>query len=129
VIEDIIDKFDEPPIPIVTKSPARGFYAQPPQAGPITRSQLRVHTMHMINSAVSNALMPRPVMATTNTLAIGYTIAVHQLALSKLTTNYFIGSIIDKEIGAALEYQHLVMNLAMNLVWETSFTNKIGCLL
>ena len=73
--------------------------------------------MHMINSAVSDALMPRPVMATMNTLpAIGYTFAVHQLALSKLATNHFIGTIIDKETGAVLEYRHLVNNPATNLV-------------
>jgi hypothetical protein len=73
-----------------------------------TRSQLRICTMHMINSAVSNALMPRLVMVTANTpLAISYAFAVHQLALSELVTSHFIGAIIDKETGTVLEYRHL----------------------
>jgi hypothetical protein len=81
----------------------------------------------MINSGVSNAPMPRPVMATATTpLAIGYAFAVHQLALRKLSTNHFIGTIIDKDTGAVLEYQHLVKNPATKSVWETSFVNKIG---
>jgi hypothetical protein len=102
MIEDLMDKFNEPLIPIVTKSPARNHYAQPPQAQPITGSQLRACTMHMINSAVSDALMPRTVNATTNTPpAIGYAFAVHQLVLSKLATNHFIGAIINKETGTA----------------------------
>ncbi len=84
---------------------------------------------HMINSAVSNALMPRPVMATANTPpAINYAFAVHQLVLSKLATNHFIGAIINKETGAILEYWHLVKNPATKSVWETSFANKIECL-
>jgi hypothetical protein len=71
-----------PLIAVVKKSPACGHYVQLPQAQPITRSQLRERTTHMINSAVSNAPMPRPVTATANTpLAIGYAFAVHQLAL------------------------------------------------
>jgi hypothetical protein len=83
----------------------------------------------MINSAVSNALMPKPVSATATTpSAIGYAFAVHQQALRKLTTNHFLGAIIDKNIGTMLEYQHLVENPAMKSVWETSFANKIGCL-
>jgi hypothetical protein len=85
--------------------------------------------MHMINSAVSNALMPRPVLATATTpLAIGYTFAVHQLALRKLTTNHFLSAIINKDTGAVLEYRYLVKNPAPKSVWETSFANKIGCL-
>jgi hypothetical protein len=116
MIKDIIDKFDSPPIPIVAKIPACGHYVQPPQAQPITRSQLRERTMHMINSAVSKPP------------AIGYAFAVHQLLLSELTTNHFIGAIIDKEIGAVLEYRHLVNNPATKSMWETSFLDKIGCL-
>jgi hypothetical protein len=85
--------------------------------------------MHMINSAVSNALMPTPVTATANTPpVIGYAFAVHQLALSKLATNHFIGAIIEEETGTVLEYRHLVKNPATKSVWETSFVNKIACL-
>ncbi len=81
----------------------------------------------MINSTLSNVLMPRLVTATATTpLAIGYTFAVHQLALCKLATNHFLGAIIDKNIGTMLEYQHLVENPAMKSVWEMSFANKIG---
>ncbi len=83
----------------------------------------------MINSAVSNALMPRLATATANAHPdIGYTFAVHQLALSKLATNHFLGAIIDKDTGAVLEYRHLVKNPSTKLEWETSFANKIGCL-
>jgi hypothetical protein len=104
-------------MPIVTKSPARGHYVRPPQARPITRSQLRECITHMINSAVSVTLMPRPVTATGNTsLAIGYTFVVHQLVLSELATNHFIGAIISKETGAVLEYRHLVKNPAAKSV-------------
>jgi hypothetical protein len=71
----------------------------------------------MVNSAVSNALMPRRVTAiTVTTPAIGYAFAVHQLALSKLATNHFIGAIINKETGAVLEYRHLVKNPATKSV-------------
>jgi hypothetical protein len=113
VIEDVIEKSDAPQIPVVAKSPARGHNVQPPQARPITRSQLRECTTHMINSAVSNTLIPRPVTATANTPpAIGYAFAVHQLALSKLATNHFLCTIIDEETGAVLEYRHLVKNPA-----------------
>jgi hypothetical protein len=127
VIKDTIDKFDALPIPVVANKPARSHYVQPPQARPITKSQLREQTMHMISSTVSNALMPRPVSATATTApAIGYTFAVHQLALCKLTTNHFLGAIIDKDTGAILEYRHLVKNPAIKSVWETSFANKIG---
>jgi hypothetical protein len=83
--------------------------------------------MHMINSAVSDTLMPRPVTATANTPpAIGYAFAVHQLALCKLATSHFLGNIINKDTGAILEYQHLVKNPSTKSVWETSFMNKIG---
>jgi hypothetical protein len=85
--------------------------------------------VRMIYSTVSNALMPRPVMATAGTpLAIGYAFAVHQLALSKLAANHFIGAIIDKDTGNVLDYCHLVKNPATETVWKTSFANKIGCL-
>jgi hypothetical protein len=67
VIDEVVDKFDAPPILILAKSPACSHYVQLPQARPITRSQLRECTMHMINSKVSVALMPRPVTATANT--------------------------------------------------------------
>ncbi len=100
MIEDIIDKFDAPLIPIIANSPAHGHYVRPPQARPITRSQLGERTTHMINSAVSNALMPRPVTATANTPpAISYAFAVHQLMLCKLATNHFLGTIINKDTG------------------------------
>jgi hypothetical protein len=82
MIEDIIDKFDAPPIPVVVNRPARSHYVQPPQARPVTRSQLRECMTHMIKSAVSNALMPSLVTATATTPpAIGYAFAVHQLML------------------------------------------------
>jgi hypothetical protein len=86
--------------------------------------------MHMISSAVSNALMPKPVLATATTpLAIGYAFAIHQLALCELTTNHFLGAIIDGNTwGSVLEYRHLIKNPATKSVWESSFTNKIGCL-
>jgi hypothetical protein len=127
VIEDVIGKFDFPLIPAIMKSPACSHYVQPPQARPITRSQLRECMMQMINSTVSNALMPRPVTATANTPpAIGYAFVVHQLALSKCTKNHFIGAIINKETGTILEYWHLVRNPATKPVWESSFTNEIG---
>jgi hypothetical protein len=123
VIKDVIEKFNALPIPIIANSPA--CYVRPPQAQPITRSQLRECTMHMINSAVSDALMPRLVTATVNTPpAIGYAFGVHQLALRKLATNHFLGAIIDKGTGAVLEYRHLVKNPATKSVWETSFANK-----
>jgi hypothetical protein len=71
----------------------------------------------MINSAVSNALMPKPVTATAGTpLAIGYAFAVHQLALSKLAANHFICAIINKGTGNVLEYHHLVKNRNKNCV-------------
>jgi hypothetical protein len=83
----------------------------------------------MIKNAISNALMPRPVSATATTApAIRYAFAVHQLVLCKLTTNHFLGAIINKDTGAILEYRHLVKNPATKSVWETSFANKIGCL-
>jgi hypothetical protein len=127
MIKDVIDKVNAPPTSVVAKSPARGHYVQPPQAWPITKSQLRERTTHMINRAVSDALMPRPVTATANTPpVIGYAFTVHQLALSKLAKNNFAGTIIDKETGAVLKYRHLVKNPAKKTVWETSFTNKIG---
>jgi hypothetical protein len=127
MIEDIIDKFNTPPIPLVTNRPACSHYVRPPQAQPITRSQLRECTMHMINSAVSHALMPRLVTATATTPpAIRYTFAVHQLALCKLATNHFLGTIIDEDTGAVLECRHLVKNPATISLWETSFANKIG---
>ncbi len=85
--------------------------------------------MHTINSAISNALMPRPVAATANAPpAISYAFAVHQLTLTELATNHFLGTIIDEETGAMLEYRHLAKNPALKSVWETSFANKIGCL-
>jgi hypothetical protein len=83
----------------------------------------------MMNSALSNALMlmPRPVTATAGTPpTTSYTFAVHQLALSGLAANHFLGAIIDKDTGAVLEYRHLVKNPATKTVWETSFTKKIG---
>jgi hypothetical protein len=81
----------------------------------------------MINSAVSDALMPKPVSATATTpSAIRYAFAVHQLVLRKLTTNHFLGAIINNNTGAILENQHLVKNPATKSVWETSFVNKIG---
>jgi hypothetical protein len=81
----------------------------------------------MINSAVSNALMPRPVTATATTpLAIGYAFAVHQLVLCKLAINHFLGTIIDKDTGTVLEYRHLAKNPATKSAWETSFANKKG---
>ena len=121
----LLTNLTPPPIPVVVNSPARSHHVQPLQDQPITRSQLREQTMHMINSAVFNALMPRPVTATTNTPpAIGYAFVVHQLVLSKLATNHFIGAIINKETGAVLEYRHLVKNPATKSVWETSFANK-----
>ncbi len=130
MIKDIIDKFDAPPIPIVANSPAPSHYVRYPQDQPITRSQLRERTMHMINSAIYNTLMPRPVTATANTpLAIGYVIAVHQLALRKLASNHFLGAIINEDTGIILEYQHLIKNPATKSVWGTSLANKIRRLL
>jgi hypothetical protein len=129
VIKDVIDKFNTPPIPVIAIRPAYSPYVRPPQARPITRSQLREQTTHMINSAASNALMPRPVTATATTPPpIGNTFAVHLLVLCKLTTNHFLGAIINKDTGAVLDYRHLVKNPATKSVWETSFTNKIGFL-
>jgi hypothetical protein len=58
--------------------------------------------------------------------AIGYAFLVHQLALSKLSTNHFIGTIINKDTGAILEYRHLVKNPVTRPVWETSFSIKTG---
>jgi hypothetical protein len=81
----------------------------------------------MINSAVSNALMPRPVTATAIAPpTIGYAFVVHQLALRELASNHFLGTIIDKDTGAVLKYRHLIKNPATKLVWETSFANKTG---
>jgi hypothetical protein len=78
MIKEVIDKINTPLIPVVATSPACGHYVCPSQAQPITKSQLRERMTHMINSAVSNALMPRPITATANTSqAIGYTFAVH----------------------------------------------------
>jgi hypothetical protein len=129
MIQDNIDKFDTPPIPVIANSPARSHCVQPPQAQPITRSQLRERMTHMINSKVSDALMSRPVKATANTpLAIGYTFTEHQMVLCKLATNHFLGAIIDEDTCPVLEYRHLVKNLATKSVWEISFANKIGCL-
>jgi hypothetical protein len=129
IIQDVIDKFKTPPIPVTANRPACSHHVRYPQAQPITRSQLRKQRMHMINSAVSNALMPKPALATATTpLAIGYTFAVHQLVLRKLTTNHFLGAIIDNDLGNVLEYRHLVKNPATKFVRETSFANKIGCL-
>jgi hypothetical protein len=72
----------------------------------------------MINSTVSNAFMPRLVMATANTpLAIGYAFAEHQLVLRKLTTYHFPSAIIiNKDTGAVLENRHLVKNPATKSV-------------
>ncbi len=68
-------------------------------------------------------------MATAGTPpAIRYTFMAHQLALSKLAANHFIGTIIDEETGTVLEYRHLFKNPAPKTVWKTSFSNKIGCL-
>jgi hypothetical protein len=60
--------------------------------------------MHMINSAVSDTLMPRPVRATANTPpAIGCAFVVHQLELSELATNHFLSAIINEAtLGAEL---------------------------
>jgi hypothetical protein len=70
----------------------------------------------MINCALSDALMPRLVTATAGTPpAIEYTFVVHQLVLSKLATNHFIGTIIDEDTGAVLEYCHLVKIPRKNL--------------
>jgi hypothetical protein len=127
VIKDVIDTFDAPLIPVIAKSPACSHYVQPPEAQPITRSQLREFTMQLINSVVSDALMPRLVTTTASTPpAIGYAFTVHQVVVCKLATNHFPGPIIDKDTGAALEYRHLVKNSATKSVWETSFANKIG---
>jgi hypothetical protein len=83
--------------------------------------------MHMINSAVSNTLMPRPVSATATTPpTIRYAFTVHQLVVCKLATNYFRGAIIDRDTGPILEYRHLVKIPATKSVQETSFANKIG---
>jgi hypothetical protein len=129
VIEDIIDEFDAPPTPIVVRHTAHGQYVHPPHARPATRSQLRARTVHMINCVISDALMPRPVTATAGTPpAIWSAFAVHQLVLSKLAANHFICAIIDKDTGTILEYRHLVKNPTTKTGWETSFTNKIGCL-
>jgi hypothetical protein len=85
---------------------------------------------HMINCVISDALMPKPVMATAGTPpAIRYTFMAHQLVLSKLAANHFIGTIIDKHTGTVLVYRHLVKNPAPKTVWKTSFSNKIGRLL
>jgi hypothetical protein len=98
MIKDIIDEFDTPPIPIVMRRPARGHYVCPHHAQPATRSQLRECTAHMINSTVSDALMPRLVTAKAGTPpAIRYAFALHQLALRKLATGHFIGTIIIKD--------------------------------
>jgi hypothetical protein len=109
VIKDVIDKFDAPPIPVIANRPAHSHYVRPPQVRPATRSQLRECTTHMINSAISNILMPRLVMATATTPpAIRYAFMVHQLALRELATNHFLSAIIDKDTGTVLEYRHLV---------------------
>jgi hypothetical protein len=127
MIEDVIEKFNAPPIPIIAKSPARRHYVPPPQTQQITRSQLRECTTHMINSTVSDTLMPRPVRATANSPpAISYTFAVHQLVLHKLATHHFLSAIIDNDTGDVLEYRHLIKNPTTKSVWETSFANKIG---
>jgi hypothetical protein len=113
IIEDDIDKFDAPLIPIVANRSTRSHYVRPTQARPITRSQLREQTMHMINSAVSNALRPKPVSATATTpLPIRYAFAKHQLVLRKLITNHFLRAIIDEDRGTVLKYRHLVKNPA-----------------
>jgi hypothetical protein len=125
MIKDIIEEFNAPLIPIDARSPACGHYVQPPQAQSNTRCKLREHKMHMINSTVSNALMPRPVTATASTPpAIGYAFGVHQLALSKLATNQFISAIIDKDTGAILEYHHLVKNPVTKLCGKQVLQTK-----
>ncbi len=79
----------------------------------------------MINSAESDALMPRPVTATAKTPpAIGYAFAVHQLALHKLATKHFLGAIIDEETGAVLEYRLLVNNPTTNLCGKQVLQTK-----
>jgi hypothetical protein len=125
VIKEVIEELDATLIPIVARSPAHGHYVQPPQAWATTRSQLRERTAHMINSAVSVALMSRLVMATAGTPpAIGYPFVVHQLALSELVTYHFIGTIIDEDTGTVLEYRHLVKNPAKKLCGKQVLQTK-----
>jgi hypothetical protein len=81
----------------------------------------------MINIAASNALMSKLVTVTATTPPdIGYAFTVHQLALRELATNHFLGTIINEDTGAVLEYRHLIKNPVTKSVWETSFKNKIG---
>jgi hypothetical protein len=99
---------------------------------PLTRNQLRLCTIHMINCVIADDLMPSSSLrAHQPSLHHGYVFAAQSILLETIappshSTIHLIGAIINKDTGDVLEYHRLMKLDKHKHVWAHSFSNKLG---
>jgi hypothetical protein len=104
-----------------------------------TRAQHQSSHVHLINSAITKAVMPLiDLKPTASFPAQGYIAATQALLKntygvihktnSPVNANSvnFIGAIIDNVTGNVLEYCHLIKSDSHHTIWKHSFANKLG---
>jgi hypothetical protein len=113
----------------------------PPPRQAQTCTQHQSSHVHLINSAITKALMPLIDLKPTASFPAHWYIAALQALLknaygvihktnSPVNANSvnFIGAIIDNVTGNVLEYCHLIKSKSHCTIWQHSFSNKLGCL-
>jgi hypothetical protein len=110
----------------------------PPPRQAWTCAQHQSSQVHLINSAITEALMPLVDLKPTASFpAHGYIAATQALlkntygvihrTISPINAKVtFIGAIIDDVTGNVLKYRHLIKSESHRAIWQHSFANKLG---
>jgi hypothetical protein len=137
------------PCPIVIIKQDKITHTQaPPHPEPPIGTQAQQHCtcaqhqsahVHLINSAITDALMPLiNIKPACDYPTHGYITATQALlvhtygivpTMQKNTSINFIGAINDNITGNVLEYHHLIKSDKHKDIWQHSFANKLGHLL
>ncbi len=113
----------------------------PPPRQARTRAQHQSSHVHLINSAITKALMPLINLKPTASFPAHEYIAATQALLkntygvihkttSPVNANSvnFIGDIINNVTGNVLEYRHLIKSESHRTIWQHSIGKELGCL-
>jgi hypothetical protein len=112
----------------------------PPPRQAWTCAQHQSSQVHLINSTITEALMPlvdlKPTasfpahryIAATQALENTYSMIHRTNSPVNANSVTFIGVIIDDVTGNVLKYCHLIKSESHRTIWQHSFANKLGCL-
>jgi hypothetical protein len=129
IIEDNSDDDIVPPT-ILRRSPR----AHTPSTN-TAHTRLHARTAHMINCVIAEHIITDAQLPPSSTNAPmhrqGYALAAHLLQQNEQhstenTPEHFIGSVLDNDTGAVLEYRHLIKSDKYKRIWVHSFANELG---